>query len=343
MWRGFATKGNDFVSSKRTSKRNRLGIRAHCFVALLGLALLWPASVPAQTAPPRVVASILPLHSLAAAVMQGRCAPELLLPAGSSPHEAGLRPSQAAALAGAQAIFWVGPALETFLVKALPALAPDARTVALMALPGLPLLPVRPVGPWGEDDGAAATDAHAQPEGGAPGATRFNPHIWLDPAMAKRLAEVIAEALAVADPAGAALYRANAARLAARLDELDSRIAARLAPLRDVSFVVFHDAYAYYETRYGLTAWGGVAPAPNQPPGARHLAALREGIRAAGVACVFSEPQFRPALVDTLVAETGIRTAALDPLGVGLTPGPDAYFQLLENLTDALAGCLSGG
>lgn len=337
---------------------------AGAFIGALGVflapAILWPAGAEAQaptqaqnlaqaeTPGPRVVASILPLHSLAAAVMQGRGAPTLLLPGGSSPHDAGLRPSQAAALADAEVVFWVGPALETFLAKALPALAPGARRVALIDLPSLPLRPVRPAGLWGgepHDHGADAGGGEGGHDvaGDVAGASRFNPHIWLDPEIAKRLAGGIAEALAAADPAGAALYRRNALALAQRLDALDARIAARLAPLQAVPFIVFHDAYVYYEARYGLTAWGGVTLTPNQPPGARRLAALRAAIRADRVACVFSEPQFRPALVDTLVAETGVRTASLDPLGVGLTPGPEAYFRLLENLTDSVVACLSGG
>jgi len=326
-----------------------------CLVVLLSLALLWPAGASAQDptqdreTPPRVVVSILPLHGLVAAIMAGRGTPTLLLPAGSSPHEAGLRPSQAADLAAAGVIFWVGPALEMFLTNALPALAPEARSVALMGLPELPLLPVRPAGLWGatghghaQEEGEAGGD-QAQQAVGAPGATRFNPHIWLDPILAKQLAAGVAETLMAADPAGAALYRGNLEGLKVRLDALDARIAERLAPLRGVPFIVFHDAYAYYEGRYGLTVWGGVTLTPNQPPGAKRLAELRAEIQAAGVACVFAEPQFRPALVDTLIAGTATRSAMLDPLGVGLTPGPEAYFELLENLTDSMVACLRPG
>lgn len=305
----------------------------------------WPRRAAAQEpAGAGVVVSILPLHSLVAAVMEGRGTPALLLPAGSSPHDAGLRPSQAARLAEAEVIFWIGPALETFLADALPALAPDARSVAVTALPDLDLLPLRPAGLWGaaqhapEDADGAAHEPHGPDESGV---ARFNPHLWLDPVRAKRIAGAVAETLAVADPAGAALYRRNLETLTDRLDALDAEIAARVASLRGVPFIVFHDAYVYYETRYGLTAWGGVALAPNQPAGAKRLAELRAAIRADGVACVFTEPQFRPALVETLIAETGTRSASLDPLGVGLTPGPEAYFRLLENLTDSVVACLS--
>jgi zinc transport system substrate-binding protein len=324
---------------------------ARGLAALLGLALVWPGGAAAQAptpsgdAPPRVVASILPLHGLVAGVLAGRGVPELLLPAGTSPHEAGLRPSQAATLAAADVVFWIGPTLETFLADALPALAPEAKTVAAIELPDLSLLPLRPAGPWAEaghghehEADVAATDGP-----GAAGVARVNPHLWLDPIMAQRIAAAAAETLAAADPAGAELYRRNAAALSARLAELDARIAERLAPLRHVRFIVFHDAYVYFETRYGLSAWGGVTQAPNQPPGARRLAALRAEIRAAGIACVFTEPQFRPALVETLIAGTDTRTAALDPLGVGLTPGPEAYFKLLENLTERVVACLSPG
>ncbi len=74
--------------------------------------------------------------------------------------------------------------------------------------------------------------------------------------------------------------------------------------------------------------------------GARHLSALRGRIREEGVACVFIEPQFSPALVEAVTEGTAVRVATLDPLGMGLAPGPEAYFRMMRALAAALVACL---
>jgi zinc transport system substrate-binding protein len=273
----------------------------------------------------QVVVSILPLHSLVASVMAGTGAPYLLVRGASSPHDASLRPSDARALTQAQVVIWAGPTLESFLAKAVEVLARDARVVTLTAEASLHRLPLPGGAP---SDGAMA---------GA-----VDPHLWLDPVNARRMVAIIAAALAETDPDQGPVYRANATRLAERLDALDAELRARLAPLRQVPYLVFHDAYAYFAARYGLNQLGAFTANPEIRPGARHLSALRKRIREAGVACVFTEPQFDPALVEAMTDGSGARVATLDPLGATLAPGPEAYFVLMRALADALADCLEG-
>jgi hypothetical protein len=95
--------------------------------------------------------------------------------------------------------------------------------------------------------------------------------------------------------------------------------------VKDRPFLVFHDAYQYLEARFGLNGQGAIVLNPETPPGARRLQEIRHRIDEAGVACVFSEPQFEIGYVRTVLEGTGARTAALDPLGVNVRPGPDAY------------------
>lgn len=301
-----------------------------CAAALM----LWtgPEMRPAageEDGPPRVVASILPVHSLAAGVMAGIGAPDLLLPAAASPHTYSLRPSEAARLAEADVVFWVGPGLERFLLKPLATLAASAQVVALGEAAGVTRLPFGEKG-HGEDH----EDDHAH---GA-----YDPHVWLDPDNAHAMVRAIAAALSERDPAHAARYRANAERLKARIAALDDEIALRLAPVQGRGFVVFHDAYRHFIRHYGLNQVGVITIDPERGLGAKRLAQLHDRIRAGDAVCVFAEPQFRPDLVATLVEDTAARTGVLDPLGRGLQPGPDAYFQLMRGLADALAECLAG-
>jgi zinc transport system substrate-binding protein len=303
-------------------------------VALLALVLLNLAQAPAAQAQPRVVASIKPVHSLVAAVMDGIGVPTLLVRGGGSPHSYALRPSEARALIEAQVVFWVGPGLEQFLRKPLAALGSGARIVRLDGARGLTLLEQRAGGLWEEGE---EEHGHDHQHG------VYNPHVWLDPRNAQVLAEAIAEVLARTDPAHAAAYRANGERLSGRLAELDAELARRLAPLRGRPFLVFHDAYPYLEARYGLPAIGAISVSPERPPGARRVAALRERIRETGASCVFAEPQFQPRLVQTLLEGTGARGGTLDPLGADLPDGPELYFTLMLNLARGLTDCLGRG
>jgi zinc transport system substrate-binding protein len=309
---------------------------------LAGLALLTPV-LPAAAEPlraaPKVVTTVKPLHSLVASVMAGLGEPELLLAGGGSPHAGSLRPSQARALDEAELVFWIGPELEAFLAKPLEALAGNARVIALTELPGLERLEARTGGAWNpaeQDDHKDSPDG-GQPEGGA----NPDPHLWLDPDNARAIAALAAAALSEADPDNAARYALNAAAVAARIEALDRELTARLAPLRDRPFIVFHDAYQYLERHYGLRAAGAIAVSPERAPGARRLLEIRAKIETRGAVCLFSEPQFEPALVETVIGGTAARSGELDPLGAGLSAGPEAYFQLMRGLADSLAACLA--
>ena len=321
----------------------------HRLWAGLALALCLAAAPPARAAAETgdaseasealggVVVSILPLHALVAAVMAGVGTPHLLVRGGASPHDASLRPSDARALSAAKLVVWAGPGLETFLVKPLRALAGAARVLTLTEAPGMIRLKQRPGGAFEAEAGAEAEGEADHDERGG-----VNPHLWLDPRNAIEIARQAAAALAELDPGNATRYAANEARLVARLEALDRELAARLGPVAEVPFAVFHDAYSYLEARYGLRALGALTVNPAVPPGAKRLAALRARLREEGAACVFAEPQFRPAVVAALAEGTGARAATLDPLGATLAPGPEAYFTLMRELADGLAACLTG-
>jgi zinc transport system substrate-binding protein len=292
---------------------------------------------------PVVVASILPVHSLVAGVMDGVGAPHLLLPGGASPHAYALRPSDARRLAEARAVFWVGEALETFLERPLAALAGKARVVELLEAKGLVRLPLRSGGLWESraEDSAGRMGNEPDDHHHDHNHKGVDAHVWLDPANARAITAAAAAALSEVDPDNAASYTANAKAMDGRLRALDSRLKNTLQHIKNKSYIVFHDAYQYLERRYGLGATGAVTVSPGRSPGARRLIEIRERIRAANAACVFIEPQFEPLIAQTVVEDTGAQVAVLDPLGAKLTPGKDAYFALMEELAAALVRCLA--
>jgi len=307
-------------------------------VSVLAALLIGGAAAEAAD-PPRVVASIAPVHSLVAAVMAGVGTPTLLLKGGASPHTYSLRPSDARALASARLIFWIGEDVERFLIRPLKTLGRKARKVALLDAKGVTILSVREGGVWPEHDKKNRAEMRAERNRRG----ERDAHIWLDPRNAKAMAAAIVTALAQADPGNAAAYRANGARLAAKLDALDRELDQDLAPVRSVPFVVFHDAYQYFEGRYRLRAAGAITLDPGRKPGARRLTEIRAAIRVRGARCVFAEPQFRPSLVATVMEGTDAKAAILDPLGARIRPGADAYFVLMRRMAASLVGCLKAG
>lgn len=296
-----------------------------------------------------VVVSIKPLHALVAGVMAGAGAPKLLLEGGQSPHTYTLKPSDAHALAQADAVFWIGPALEGFLAKPIAALPRSSVRVALSEAAGVRLLPIRESGAWephphgdthGDAHHAAGEGNHGH-EHDHDGADQYrDPHLWLDPGNAQAMVDAIEAALAQARPADAATFHRNATDLKARLARLDSALASQLAGLKGRPYIVYHDAYQYLEARYGLSPAGAITLDPDRPVSAKRIAEIRAKITATGTACVFAEPQFPPAILATVVEGTGARTGLLDPLGTDLSPGPDAYFTLLDGLARSLVACL---
>ena len=289
----------------------------------LFLCLFFAVFTPAEAAP-KVLVTLKPIHSLVAAVMAGAGTPDLLVGGALSEHSYALKPSDARKIAAAALIFEIGPDMETYLSGALSGVA--GKVVVLEQVPGLRLQAARRGGLWGEDE-----DDHGP----------HDPHIWLDPQNAIAMTRAIAVVLANADPAGAGLYRANAARRIAELQALDREIAARLAPVKRTPYLVFHDAYHYFEARYGLTPAGAITVSPERPVGARRLAGLRTAVGEGKAVCLFREPQFPPKLVDTLTAGTKARVGVLDPLGAELVPGPGLYPALMRQLAQSLTACLA--
>lgn len=298
-------------------------------LAALTLLLTGPA-----TAAPKVVASIKPIHSLVSAVMAGLGEPGLIVKGAASPHTYSLRPSDAAALESADIVFWTGHGLELFLANALDTLAPRAEQVELAETPGLVLLPLREGGTFEPHSHGDEDHDHDHDHG------ESDMHFWLDPANARLMVSHIATVLAEADPENAAAYDANAEAELLRLDALEAELRHKLAPLAGKPFLVFHDAYQYFEARFGLELAGAVTISPDVMPGAARIDQLRDRLAELGATCVFAEPNFEPAIIRTIVEGTKASSGMLDPEGSALAEGPDLYPQLLRGLADGLLDCL---
>ncbi|MEG0861887.1 MAG: zinc ABC transporter substrate-binding protein [Pseudomonas sp.] len=278
----------------------------------------------------RVLTSIKPLQQIAAAVQDGVGSPEVLLPPGASPHHYALRPSDVRRVSDVELLYWIGPDMEGFLPRVLK--GRSKSSVAVQDLPGLQLRH------FGEDSHSHDEEGDDHDHDHRPGS--LDAHLWLSSVNARVIAAKMAADLSAADPVNAARYQSNLKTFGERLDALDARLKKRLAGISGKPFFVFHEAFDYFESAYGLKHAGVFSVAAEVQPGAQHVAAMRKRLQEAGKTCVFSEPPLRPRLAETLTAGLPVTLAELDALGGTAAASARGYEQLLEKLGNDLAGCL---
>ena len=296
----------------------------------------------------KVVTSIKPIHSLAAYVMDGVGKPNVIVDGYNSPHGFSLKPSHAKMIENADLIIWVGEDLEAFLEKPLDSIAKKATKVELMDLKGIKKLKFREKNIFeGHDDHGHKEDKHDDHghkkdkhddhghEGHAHG--EHDPHIWLDPMNAKVIIKEITNQLVKLDSANSAKYKANSREAISDIDALTKSIKKDLN--KNSRVVVFHDAYQYFENRFGIKVLGALTVNTDVLPGAEQLAEIREVIEHEKVNCIFSEPQFNPSIIKTIAKDTNIKTGVLDPLGATIDKGKGMYSELLKNMSSSFKGC----
>ena len=298
----------------------------------------------------KVVASIKPIHSLVSYVMDGIGKPDVIVDGYNSPHGFSLKPSHAKMIENADLIIWVGEDLEAFLEKPLNTIAKKAINIEIMDLSGIKKLKFREKNIFeGHDDHGhghkekkhddhghkkAKHDDHGH-EGHAHG--EHDPHVWLDPMNAKVIVKEIEKQLVKLDPDNSSKYKANSKKAQSELDNLTRNIKKDLKG--NLRFVVFHDAYQYFENRFGIKVLGALTVNPDVLPGAEQLSEIREVIEHEKVNCLFSEPQFNPAIIKSIAKDTKIKTGVLDPLGATLDKGKGMYSELLQSMYASFKGC----
>ena len=304
----------------------------------------------------KVVASIKPIHSLASYVMDGVGKPDIIVDGYNSPHNFSLKPSHAKMIEKANLIIWVGEDLETFLEKPLKTISKDAVNVEIMDLKGIKKLKFREKNIFeGHDDhghGHKKHKKHGHDEHKEHGHKEkkhddhgheehahgeHDPHVWLDPMNAKIIVKEIENQLVKLDPDNSSKYKANSKKIQSELDNLTKNIKKDLK--KDLRFVVFHDAYQYFENRFGIKVLGALTVNPDVLPGAEQLSEIREVIKHEKVNCLFSEPQFNPAIIKSITKDTKVKIGVLDPLGATIDKGKGMYAQLLSNMYGSFKGC----
>ncbi|KPM79483.1 zinc ABC transporter substrate-binding protein [Cobetia sp. UCD-24C] len=320
--------------------------------------LMLPAVAMAEV--PSVAVDIPPVHSLVSRVMGELGSPELVIQSGASPHGYSMRPSEARALSDADVVFFVSDDLTPWLAKARASLAADADTLELMEVPGTLHLRYREGATFEahhHDDEASSEhdEAHGDHEEHHDGDHEehgdhddhhehahagMNPHGWLDPMNARLWLAAIAESLAAQDPEHAATYRRNAQAGQRELETLTESLSARLAQVQGTRYIVFHDAYQYFEHRFDVPASGAISLGDASTPSPARVKEIQARVKQDDIQCVFREPQYNPALIESVFEGTGVKTSIVfEPLGVGLPLGETLYPQLIERLEQGILRC----
>ena len=309
-----------------------------------------------------VLTSIKPVHSLVSLVMKGVGNPQLIVPGAASPHGFSLKPSQAMLMEKADIIFWIGPDLETFLEKPLQVISNKATKIKLIETPKLEKLKFRVGGKFEEhdhdhgkhkdekhDDHGKHKDEKHDDHGkhkdekhddhGHVG-SHSDPHIWLDPTNAKLMLEYISHELEEIDPANAPTYEKNFKEAKRKIDEVSLTITNALTPYKENGFIVFHDAYQYFEKHFDLQASGAISIHPETVPGAQRMTEIRQALNSSSVKCVFTEPQFESKVVRAIIEGTGKKSVEIDPIGANLKPEKNLYFNLISDMGEAFVKCL---
>jgi len=285
--------------------------------------LIWICVLPSGLAAkaPQVATDIAPVQSLVARVMQGVGTPALIIRQGASPHEYALRPSEAAALARADLVIWIGPELTPWLQSAVETLAGEAAQVALLAVDQTVLHGLRKGARFevGDHEGV-------------------DPHAWLDPINGQIWLRRIAGELSALDPENADLYAANAAAGVAELDQAMAEIRQVLTPLRGLKYLVYHDSTQYFEARFDMPASGAVTAGDAAMPGPARIADLREFVAQERLTCLLSDPQSDPRLARAIFPQ-GVKIGVLDVMGSDKSPGAGLYPALLRDLADGFEAC----
>lgn len=275
--------------------------------------------------------------------MQDVGEPVLLIEGGQSPHSSYLTPSAHREIADADLLIWLGASFETSLAKAFAQTLSPAKVISLLSVPAIRKLPIRTSGVWevehhhhsGEGEAQVSPDMHDPLT-----ALESDPHLWLSTQNAIQIVSLLAIEISNIDPDNAEKYSSNRLQAIEKIHKLETALMRDLKRVKAIPYLVFHDAYHYFEDEFGLSPAGAVTLNPDRKPGAKTIRTIKKLIIERDVHCLFSEPQFEPGLLRRLAEDAGINTGVLDPLGSKFRPGEGQWFSMMYAMRDDLLACL---
>ncbi len=303
-----------------------------------------------------VVVSIKPLHSMVSAIIGDTGEATLLLDNNTSPHDFQLKPSQLRTMYNSKVIFYIDDKFETFLTGVFESLPERVSKYSVAHVKSLKTYEQREGGAWEghghhhgeeghheeekhhkeeghhEEKGHHDEEKHHEEHGHHKEHDSYDMHVWLDPTNAIKLVHFYTQELSEIFPSNKEIYLKNSKAYIEKITKVDLELKSLLSGLNDKSYIVFHDAYQYFEKAYQLKAVGSITLDPNESPSPKRLLEIRKKIDNSEVLCVFREPQFSDRLVKIVVEGSKAKSGTIDPLGATIEPGEGLYLQLLKNM-----------
>ncbi|MDC1134294.1 zinc ABC transporter substrate-binding protein [Alphaproteobacteria bacterium] len=288
-----------------------------------------------------VITTIQPINALVNAVIGNTGGSTSLIPSEVSPHEFKLKPSDVKSLQNGNIIFYISSHLESSITKVFKNLPKNIKIVNLMEETGVNHLAIRDNEEWERHDHHDDHDKHAKKDDHHDDHDKEDDvHIWLDPDNAIKIIQKVNKELSLLFPENSQIYNKNATDIINKITELKREIKEELLSIKDKPYIVFHDAYQYFEKVFGLNAVGSIALEDDVATSPKQISYIRNKIIKSNVSCVFQEPQFDSKLVKTVVEGTDAKIGTLDPLGVDIANKKDFYLQLIRNMSKSLKECL---
>ena len=281
-----------------------------------------------------IISSVKPIAFITQAVSDGVTNTDILLPDGASPHTYSLKPSDLAKIKTAELIIWVGKDLETFMPTVLKSID-NNKQIELMDIPTIKSLLRTSTNNHDQQETHSHNNDSDHDHHG-----EYDEHIWLSPKIAKEIAQAVHDKLITIYPDKKDIIDENLNEFTVKLAETEQNIAKKLINVQNNGYFVFHDAYGYFESQFGLKNLGSFTINPAVQPGVQTVYAIKRELKEHQAVCIFREPQFSPAVIEKIVNGTDVRIGELNPLGTDITLSKNAYSQFLLRLTQQLLDCL---
>lgn len=312
------------------------------FIVLFFLALSFKSLNASATAikDGAIVTTIKPIHSLVQGVLGDLGNSYLMVSGSQTLHGYILKPSDISAINNTNLVFYTDECIETFITKAKKNINKNATIVNLSNAEGVKKLQKRKGASWEKHEHHHEEDSHQHHEHDEHNC-KLDGHLWLNPDNAIAFTKKIAEELAKAYPLHQQKFFENAQVQIAAIQATDKKTREDLAKLTPKNFIVFHDAYQYFEDYYGITASGSITIDPSISPSAKRVKEIKDKIAKLDVKCIFAEPVYNEKLVNLISEGREVKSITLDPEGASFNEGNNLYLEIMENLSNGIVGCFN--
>ena len=306
-----------------------------------------------------VISTIQPINSLVSAVIGNTGKSITIIPSEQSPHDFKLKPSDVKVLQNGNIIFYVSNHLESSITKVFKNLPKNIKLINLMEESGVNHLAIRDNDAWerhdhhGHDDhddhdkhGKKHDDHDDHDKHGKKHddhddhEKEDDVHVWLSPDNAIKIVQKVNKVLSLYFPENSKIYNDNTTKFIDKIRNLKIELVKELSPIKNKPYIVFHDAYQYFEKTFELNAVGSVALEGDIASSPKQISLIKDKIVKSKALCVFQEPQFDSKLIKIVVEGTDAKIGTLDPLGVNISENKDFYLQLITNMAKSLKECL---